>query len=301
MQIVVRQISGLGNQLFQYAAGRYYGQRYKASMRLALDPPHRAVANGLPRPFLLSHFCIGAAAETVTTWESLLLSRRRWLQPSLAAVHAAARTQVYAEPAARRCTFIRDLPLRPGVERLYLAGYWQSWEMVANVAEALRAEFAFREAPTGRNAEVLEQIQATAEPVSLHIRRGDYTLASEGQRALPLSYYVGGIEHFRERLQRPTFFVFSDDIAWARANLPADLRVVFVDHNDAVTAHEDLRLMSGCGHHIIANSSFSWWGAWMNRRADKQVYAPKHWFLTGDSYYPGLLPPEWTLASSERT
>jgi hypothetical protein len=296
MQIVVRQISGLGNQLFQYAAGRYYAKRYQATMRMALDPPHMAVSHGHPRPFLLSHFCITAPSETETAREHFLLSRKPLLQPVIATLNAVMRTQVYSESTAQRYTFVGDLPLRRGVETLYLAGYWQSWEMVAGVAEELRVDLAFRSPAEGRNAEVLRQIQATAEPVSLHIRRGDYTLAAEGNIALQLGYYLGGIDYFRARLQDPTFFVFSDDIAWATANLPAGISTVFVDHNDAVTSHEDLRLMSACRHHIIANSTFSWWGAWMNPREDKMVYAPKYWHLKADSYYPGLLPPEWMLA-----
>jgi hypothetical protein len=141
----------------------------------------------------------------------------------------------------------------------------------------------------------MEQIAACRNPVSLHVRRGDYTLAAEGKIALPLSYYASAIAYCQARLEDPTFFVFSDDMEFARANLPGNPRAVFVDHNDDASSHEDLRLMSACRHHIIANSSFSWWGAWLNPRADKIVYAPKYWLLNRDSYFPDLFPASWLL------
>ncbi len=142
---------------------------------------------------------------------------------------------------------------------------------------------------------MLTRIQQQGQPVSLHMRRGDYTLAIEGNRTLPMSFYTRAIAHMRERLTTPVFFIFSDDIAFARAHLPADLAAVFVDHNDDLSSHEDLRLMAACHHHIIANSSFSWWGAWLNPRSDRIVFAPRNWTQAADSYYPDLLPPEWTV------
>jgi hypothetical protein len=161
-------------------------------------------------------------------------------------------------------------------------------------------ELSFKEPAQGKNLEVLKQIKQCKNPVSLHVRRGDYTLAAEGNIALSIDYYTSAISTFKERLVDPTFFVFSDDMAFVRQNLPHHVKAIFVDNNDATASHEDLRLMSACHHHIIANSSFSWWGAWLNPRPDKMVIAPKHWLLKADSYYPDLLPPSWTLAASHR-
>jgi hypothetical protein len=83
---------------------------------------------------------------------------------------------------------------------------------------------------------------------------------------------------------------------FVKENLPRDMSMVFVEHNDSFAAHEDLRLMSSCHHHIIANSTFSWWGAWLSPRSDKMVIAPRHWYLGMDDYYPSLFPPNWVLA-----
>jgi hypothetical protein len=135
-------------------------------------------------------------------------------------------------------------------------------------------------------------------PISLHVRAGDYKTFRGGQRMLPLAYYRQAMETIRERVRKPFFLVFSDDIAYARENLPRGEEMVFVDHNDESNGHEDLRLMSACRHHIIANSTFSWWGAWLNPDPEKLVLAPKVW--QNDDLvvpYPDVTPPDWLRIS----
>jgi hypothetical protein len=295
MQIVVRQISGLGNQLFQYAAGRYYARRYGATMRIAADPAKKAFSNGIPRPFLLSHFSISAPVSELGKLEALLLSTRPQLEPLRTLLAGTMGVQVAREEIPERYTFLEDLPVEAGVRSVYLVGYWQTHKIADALGMELRAEFAFRQPATGKNLEVLEQIRSSRNPVSLHVRRGDYTLISEGNLALPMGYYNRAIARIREQIADPTFFVFSDDIEFARANLLPNSNAVFVDHNHDATAHEDLRLMSHCHHHIIANSTFSWWAAWLNPHADKIVLAPKQWHLRSETYHPELMPPSWEL------
>jgi hypothetical protein len=91
----------------------------------------------------------------------------------------------------------------------------------------------------------------------------------------------------------PVFYVFSDDIAWARENIRSSRPLVFMDNDGDVSAQQDLRLMSACRHHIVANSSFSWWGAWLNPRDDKKVIAPKRWFLDASMATDDLVPATW--------
>jgi Glycosyl transferase family 11 len=190
---------------------------------------------------------------------------------------------------------LRDLPLERDVKTLYLLGYFQTSHLVEEIAEELRMELTLKEPPQGKNLEVLQQIRRSRNPVSLHIRRGDATLPTEGRVVLPMEFYKQAISIIKEQLIDPAFFVFSDDMAFVRENLPRDSRMVFVELNDEFTAHEDLRLMASCRHHIIANSTFSWWGAWLNPRADKMVVAPKHWFVGVENSYSGLLPRDWML------
>ncbi len=303
MRIVVRQLSGLGNQLFQYAAGRYYASRYAASLRIAMDAPSNAHSHGFPRPFLLSAFAITAPFGPYTTFDRLILNGRPALCPIIDPLRRTLRIQSFAEVFDQRHAFLPDLPLTPNLRTLYLSGYWQSWQPAAAVQDQLRTELQLRQPATGRNLETLNRIAATPTPVSLHIRRGDYTLAAEGNIALPLDFYTAAIALLRERLPDAHFFIFSDDIPFARANLPRTLPATFVDHNDSFTAHEDLRLMSACRHHILANSSFSWWGAWLgahltapdHRQSQRLVIAPRHWTGGPDATFPGLFPPDWTL------
>ena len=220
---------------------------------------------------------------------------KRGSSPQATLVKRALRAQVFDQHHSHRYFFSADLPLEPQVKKLYLVGFWHTYVLVEKIAGELRSELTLKEPAQGRNRELLEQISQCGNPVSLHLRRGDCTVAATNRVDLPREYYLNAISFFMERLRDPTFFVFSDDTPFVKDYLPRDLNLVFVDHNDDFSAHEDMRLMSSCHHHIIANSTFSWWGAWLNPRADKIVIAPKQWYQTEDSYYPDLLPPSWQL------
>lgn len=299
MQIVVRQISGLGNQLSQYAAGLYYSRRYGAGMEIVVDPAWKAVSHGHPRPFLLSQFSITSPCRKLATYDRLILAQKDLLSPALTLLRRLSKTQLITESVAQRYRFHQDLPIEKDTHMVYLVGFWQAYRYADEHEDELRAEFMFREPARGKNLELLQKIKNAKNPISLHIRRGDYTLAIEGNIALPLDYYCEGIRFFQERFTEPTFFVFSDDIPFARQHLPRDAQFVFVDQNDSFTAHEDIRLMASCSSHIIANSTFSWWAAWLNPDPNKIVFSPKYWHLKPDSYFPDLLPPNWILAEHQ--
>ena len=122
---------------------------------------------------------------------------------------------------------------------------------------------------------------ADANAICVHIRRGDYvtnTVASETHGVCDIEYYQDGIQQIAKNLSQPHCFIFSDDIEWARANLLTNIPMTFVDFNGPNEAHQDLWLMAACKHFVIANSSLSWWGAYLGRHPGKQVIAPKHWF-----------------------
>jgi hypothetical protein len=295
LQIVLREFGGLGNQLFRYAALLYYAERYGAEMRISVDPEWNAQSQGYPRPCLLSHYSIKAPMEERSLSERILFTEKPWLHAASAPFKSALRAQVFMQHPAHRYSFEPDVPLQHNVRTLYLLGYWHTYIMVDEVADKLRSELTLKKPAQGRNLELLAQIRRSKNSVSLHVRRGDSTIPATGRSELPFAYYASAISTFKERLGNPTFFVFSDDIPLVKEYLPRNIRAVFVGHNDDFSAHEDMRLMSSCHHHIIANSTFSWWGAWLNPRSNKMVIAPKQWDLTEDSYYPDLLPSTWML------
>jgi hypothetical protein len=308
MKLIVRQLSGLGNQMFQYAAGRYYARQLEAQMSLAFDPPDKSLSHGHPRPFLLSHFSISAQCRELSPFERFLLltndvvtnSRRLTsIRPLVGALlqHSlhGLRLQLVTESVEQWYRFQRALPFNHQAHTIYLLGYWQVHQIPESMSADLRRELSFREAPVGKNMEMHRRIKNTENSVAIHIRRGDYTLEVEGNVALPMTYYSSAITHLTQCLHNPTFFIFSDDIDFARNNLRTDIPTVFVDHNDSFSAHEDLRLMSSCRHHIIANSTFSWWGAWLSPYVDRIVIAPRNWMVGQRSRYDDLFPSNWCL------
>ncbi|SNT27861.1 Glycosyl transferase family 11 [Granulicella rosea] len=292
MRLSVRQISGLGNQLFQYAAARFFAELYRAEAEILIEPQENAFSYGHARPFLLSKFAIALPTRPFRSSDRFLVNENPRLKSVFNPLRAALGVQIVREQAQEQYRFIPQLPLAAGARIAYLSGYWQAG---GYVAETLRSELRLRDAVSGKTSQVQQEIAAKPIPVSVHVRRGDYTLDAEGNRALPLDFYHRAMAILQQRLGAVHFFVFSDDMAFARENLPRALPITFVDHNDSFTAHEDLHLMAACRHHILANSSFSWWGAWLNPRQDKIVVAPRNWLRERDSYFPDLMLPGWIL------
>lgn len=178
----------------------------------------------------------------------------------------------------------------------YLVGYWQSEKYFLDVASIIRADFTFKHPLDNHNAEVAKQISQVS-AVSLHVRRGDYANNPNTNNIHGLcsqDYYLMAVKYVAERVENPHFFIFSDDIAWTRTALKLDFPCEYIDHNQGIESYNDMRLMSLCRHHIVANSSFSWWGAWLNPDADKIVIAPKRWFANQINVQD-LFPPGWII------
>jgi hypothetical protein len=293
MQIVVRQTSGLGNQLFQYAAGRYLAKKFGASLRIAHELPDDLAIHRFPRPLMLQKFAIAAPIGPVNRFDRLVLSTQTRYALLGRLLRKVARVQVIRE-ASDAFLFHHAFPVIQGMRMVYLLGYWQAHSIVASVAPELRREFRLRERPGERSRQMAEQIAAAPMPVSVHIRRGDYVTVFGEHAVLSSEYYEAAMARMRAQFPNCSFFIFSDDAAYAREWVADRVGCVIVDHNDAATAHEDLWLMSTCRHHIIANSTFSWWGAWLNPRTDKCVTAPSEWlgFETAQTH---IASPDWAL------
>ncbi|MEQ8308778.1 MAG: alpha-1,2-fucosyltransferase [Hoeflea sp.] len=275
---------GLGNQMFQYAAGRALALRHGTELLLDTQIFDGSTQFG----FGLHHFAIaarqGRAAEMPPDRRRqpvrYLFWRKLKLRPRLARENG--------------------LSFNPAFEQLgdgvYLKGYWQSERYFKPVEAAIRADFQIVTPPSAENAAILAELAETP-AISLHIRRGDYvkdsrTNATHG--TCSLDYYGRGVDLIAARMtEKPVIYTFSDDPAWVRDNLilPFEMRVM--DHNDSDRNYEDLRLMSACRHHIIANSSFSWWGAWLNPSEDKIVISPDSWFADPKLVNEDIWPEGW--------
>jgi hypothetical protein len=180
-----------------------------------------------------------------------------------------------------------DPRLLAAPDETYLVGYWQSERYFADVADQIRAELSLPDPPSGQNRTVAEAIQA-GPSASVHVRRGDY-VGSSTHPVCSRDYYQAAMAELRERLTDPQFFLFSDDPKWCRDHL-ASRNDVVVAHNGPGSEHEDLRLMSMCDAHVIANSSFSWWGAWLGKPGP--TIAPRRWFAD-DRDASAIVPERW--------
>jgi len=166
-------------------------------------------------------------------------------------------------------------------DNTYLDGFWQSYQYFVGAEELLRADFCFRTRPAGDNAALAETVTGTPS-VSVHVRRGDYAVAGETRDVagvLSRRWYQAALDLIAERAGDFSVFVFSDEPEWCAANLTFCQPTTFVSGNTGKTSFEDMRLMSLCRHHVIANSTFSWWGAWLDSNPDKIVIAPDPWRL----------------------
>jgi hypothetical protein len=178
---------------------------------------------------------------------------------------------------------------------VYLDGYWQSERYFSDIAGVLRQEFT-AEAPLDRENEALAAGIAAVNAVSLHVRRGDYVDDPTTNRFHGIcapDYYQRAVDFVASRVEAPRLFVFSDDLQWTRANLRFSVPMTFVDANPPDCGYRDMRLMTRCRHHIVANSSFSWWGAWLNPSREKIVVAPCRWFGASRNDTSDLIPPNW--------
>jgi hypothetical protein len=287
--IITKLNGGLGNQLFQYAAGRRLAHARGVDLKLDIS------GLGNLNYWSMRHYELAPfdVVQTFATDEEItkllrpysgLVPRlfRRIMQKNEQLPMSYINEQHYHfDPR------ILDLP-----DGVYLDGYWQSEKYFADIVELIREEVSVKDPLAGRNAELCQEI-ADCQAVSMHVRRGDYVnneITHRVHGVCGLDYYARAVEYIVSRINRPVFLIFSDDPAWVRENIRLDQPVRIVDHNDPEHGYEDMRLMSLCRHHIIANSSFSWWGAWLNSRLDKIVVAPQRWFNEYDADTRDLYP-----------
>lgn len=281
MQIITCLGGGLGNQLFQYAAGRSLATRTGAQLylddsRIRAPGGYRYVLHNLSinAELIFGRVC-GPAAEIYRTEPEDRLEY----------------------PIFREHSFNYDSRFERLSAPKILVGFWQCEKYFEGVSGTIRSEFRLKSEASGENARWLDEIMRV-DAACVHVRRGENVTVSAKMFGTPsISYYSNAMEQIRKKVRDPRFFVFSDDKDWVRENFVGSDTVV-VDANGPEAADEELRLMSACRHHIISNSSLSWWAAWLGEHESQIVIAPEPWFVTGRPT-PDLLPDRWLLMARD--
>lgn len=290
--IVLNLTGGLGNQLFQYALGRHLAVKLSTELVIE-DSFYRSTPKGVtPRRYELDQF--STACRFVTEAERRYLRRytHRWLRFSQKYIRIPGRYRYVREPLDRLMLEVGDFS-----GDILLDGYWQSEAYFSGSEAQLRHDLTPVFELSSQDLKTQSLMKATRS-VSLHVRRGDYVNASNlaWHGICGLDYYKKAIEFIRKKVSDPHLFVFSDDMQWVRDNLGgmlADLPCTFVDHNHEGRAANDLVLIASCRHHVIANSSFSWWGAWLNPDMDKIVVRPRVWVRQLPHMNDSVCPASW--------
>ncbi len=287
---IVRFKSGLGNQMFQYAflrALQEHGRKVKASLGYYTRHPDR-------RPFVLCEVLPNIELDYVSDeyfdyidnqWQSVKRKGKKYLST----IDIKDRFFWVEESD---CVYFPDVFK---TTECVFVGYWQTEKYFAFIKDKIQREFVFSEGE--KELAYLANIISQGPYISVHIRRGDYLPNQEFFGNISeTQYYENSIDYIRKNVRDTRWIVFSDDIQWAKANiiLPDAIyveREMFQDYKDWY----DMYLMSCCQHNIIANSSFSWWGAWLNRNIDKIIIAPQKWFKAVPA--PDICPDEWVRMS----
>jgi hypothetical protein len=292
--IITELISGLGNQLFQYSAGRALSLNKKTNLKIDRTWFDLEFDKQTYRTFGLDPFDIQtevALQEEIDfflrPYSNNLLGR---IQNKLKTFQPYYKQHVYLEPH-----FEFDPNFFKTSNDSYLSGYWQSEKYFKDYSSIIRKEFQFKIPLLNKNI-YWQQLILTCSSISLHVRRTDMVnnpnvVKTHG--SCSLDYYQSAATIITEGIEQPVFFIFSDDPEWCKANLHLDWPVHYIDNNHGDFAYIDMQLMSMCQHHITANSSFSWWGAWLNPSTSKRVISPKKWFADSSKNTSDLIPSSW--------
>jgi len=281
--IIVKLQGGLGNQLFQYAAGRNLAIKNNTTLKLDIH----SYQNNPDRSYGLDIFNIDEHFATDAEISNLNKAGLNKLVEKL-------------KPFASKTTIIEDNhDFNKDVLELsgnkYLIGYWQSEKYFKSIENLIRQEITLKDKLSENYSDMAIEIKST-NSISLHVRRGDYMANPKFSKIfqiLDLDYYKKAIDLITEQIADPSFYVYSDDLPWAKDNLPIPHPHVFVNPDKKLKDGEELMLMSLCKHNIIANSSFSWWVAWLNQNPEKIVIAPKKWSNDNSTNTFDLLPNNW--------
>jgi hypothetical protein len=283
MTIRIKLTGGLGNQMFQFAAGYALARRNNVELSLDLKRfNQRPLHNGFELQNVFDIYSKGNFSNKPLS--SKLINIKEILNKIGKTFYT------FEEPHFQYTPKILSIP-----KHTILKGYWQSELYFKNYTQEIRKIFSFCNQLDKKNSLVANDIDQN-NSISIHVRRGDYLLKENNRHNVDLSkYYLKAIEESAKFFNNPKYFIFTDDSLWVTKNLILNYPHTIVDVNNGINSFFDMYLMSICKSNIIANSSFSWWGAWLNNKKDKIVYAPKHWFNDRSICTDDLIPSSWNI------
>jgi len=290
--IITKIQGGLGNQLFQYALGRNLAYLNNTILKLDIRGYAKITYGDTVRKYRLNHF--QTRKEIATNQEiKKLCSKKKEISPIkfLKEVITHSNSPNYIKEQS--LNFNSDILHTP--DNSYLDGYWASEKYFKNIESLIREDLKIMQPQNGIILKYSKKI-SSCESVSVHIRRGDFVnnlKTQEFHGNCTLGYYNNAVNRLICDVKKPHFFIFSDDCEWAKRNFKLNYPMSFMDFNGEERDFEDLRLMSTCKHHIIANSTFSWWGAWLGSNPNKIVIAPKKW-LNKPELFLDIYPDSWS-------
>jgi len=291
--ITVNIIGGLGNQMFQYAFG--YAISKENSIKIKLDIRGFDAYN--LRDYELGLFNIEENSELEPVYGFLLnqlngKNNTPLMKISRKALRGLLKFAKFYYQEKKEFAFDKDV-FSVKIDT-YFHGYWQNEKYFKKYRKELLEIFTLKTIHS-KTIEYQQQI-IKSEAVSLHIRRGDYvtdTHTNSVHGTCDVRYYKKAVMEVLKSKKQAHFFIFSDDLDWAESNLNFINNKTFIRLESDIPDHEEMYLMSQCKYNIIANSSFSWWGAWLNQNSDKKVIAPKKWFNGSVLNPKDLIPNSW--------
>ncbi|MFK7840344.1 MAG: alpha-1,2-fucosyltransferase [Bdellovibrionales bacterium] len=281
--ITLNLSGGLGNQMFQYASGLALAKHNSTALKLDLSEfLHYPLRSYMLNCYKLSDevkFNAGIKFKWLQKIKNRLPDPNKYTEPH----------------------YHYDPNFFEAKDGFSVTGYFQSENYFKAIENDIRDHFTIKENLSSSSANIEKQIKAAKHAVSLHVRRGDYVSDTKTQKvhgSASEDYYKSAVGHLIEKLGEDIhFFIFSDDTQYAQSNFDFCQQKTIVSGNDDAP-HEDMYLMSQCHHNILANSSFSWWGAWLNEHKDKNVIAPAQWFSAEtlkEKSIADLFPKDWII------
>jgi hypothetical protein len=299
--IITRLLGGLGNQMFQYAAGLALAEKHRTVLKLDVGWFRHYPEYEDHNRYSLNCFNVTEQFATAQEVEYLrgkrLTTVEKWserLATKLKLYHYADGLRKHGNHySTDNMNFDPEFWRQP--DNTYLEGMWQSEKFFLSIANLLRLHFSFRYPPQPRVAKYAQQIMSGPSAV-VHFRRGDYVRNANFNSeigVLPLDYYYHALEMIYAQCPEVMLYIFSDDIEAIRKEFRPPGKHVFVDVVEHWHAYDKIRLMSMCDHAIISNSTFAWWSAWLNPSPTKMIVAPDPWFAGRKYSGTDLIPEAW--------